>query len=306
MQYDFLEVADGRYMITVMTMIIWIYDEHAWSYLLHFRHTGQTDISPTMFNYTSLRLSNGVESVRFKSKVVRRFWTALPRPSRVTSVCSSCWNQNWFVFLSWARRLSKEEQLARRTWTNTAHATRLSNNGSLQRLDVSVRRVYTYIMIYRFKDESSTRASCIAVRYGVSKPFETLLPSCTGIICKPSSGSLLSNEYPISIPYRLCSFVWKTSGWGSHSVVTLRIGACDCDDVDAATYLVERRTVNVSWGKRWRTATVRNCIPENFAPQISNCWAKRQRLLNWSQSRFWTAVQKYPKMIWTHILNRKI
>ena len=47
---------------------------------LHCRHTGQTDSSPTMSNYTSLRLSNGVESVRFKSKVVRRFWTALPRP----------------------------------------------------------------------------------------------------------------------------------------------------------------------------------------------------------------------------------
>ena len=26
--------------------------------------------------------------------------------------------------------------------------------------------------------------------------------------------------------------------------MTLRIGACDCDDVDAATYLVERRTVS--------------------------------------------------------------
>lgn len=115
---------------------------------LHFRHTGQTDISPTMFNYASLWISNGVESVRFKSKVVRRFWTALPRPSRVTSLCSSCWNQNWFVFLSWARRLSKEEQLARRTWTNTAHATWLSNNGSLQRLDVPVRRVYTYIIYH--------------------------------------------------------------------------------------------------------------------------------------------------------------
>ena len=30
--------------------------------------------------------------------------------------------------------------------------------------------------------------------------------------------------------------------------MTLRIGACDCDDVDAATYLVERLVGNISWG----------------------------------------------------------
>lgn len=226
---------------------------------LHFRHTGQTDISPTMFNYTSLRLSNGVESVRFKSKVVRRFWTALPRPSRVTSLCSSCWNQNWVVFLSWARRLSKEEQLARRTWTNTAHATRLSNNGSLQRLDVSARRVYTYIIIYRFKGESSTRASCIAVRYGASKPFEAILPSCTGIIS--------SHHQDPSVFHTASAHLF-----GKHlgEVHTL-LWRCGLVHV-TVTMLTLRRissnvSSNVSWGGR-RTATVRNCIPENSAPQI--------------------------------------
>ena len=42
--------------------------------------------------------------------------------------------------------------------------------------------VYSIHISYRFKDESSTRASCIALGYGAFQPFETILPSCMGII----------------------------------------------------------------------------------------------------------------------------
>lgn len=163
---------------------------------LHFRHTGQTDISPTMFNYMSLWISNGVESVRFQSKVVRRFWTALPRPSRVTSLfrrvetrIGSCF---WVELAGSAKKSSWQDEHERTQLTLLGFQTIVHCKDWMFPEEGCT--YVSYLMIYRFKDESSTRASCIAVRYGASKPFETILPSCTGIISKPSSGSLLSNE----------------------------------------------------------------------------------------------------------------
>ena len=48
---------------------------------------------------------------------------------------------------------------------------------------------------------------------------------------------IYKKQYQLQLQH-LCIWTERGLSWGSHSVVTLRIGACDCDDVDGATYLV--------------------------------------------------------------------